>query len=162
MIDEKPDILDRWQTTIIYGIRAIWVFAIVAAAIGLSGCTPPLPPAPNPPEPDPHPVDPTPVVDGFRVLIIEETERRRELPPDQLAILTSAPFRAWLGQQGAESRIWDQQVDTAFEDDGWRAMLAVKRTSLPWIVVTGKSGGFSGPLPATVADTEALIARYKP
>ena len=75
MIDEKPDILDRWQTTIIYGIRAIWVFAIVAAAIGLSGCTPPLPPAPNPPEPDPHPVDPTPVVDGFRVLIIEETEQ---------------------------------------------------------------------------------------
>lgn len=140
------------------------VAVALAVALARQGCIDD-PPTPVP-TPTPTPVDPTPTpipvpVSAYRVLIVEETAARSLLKPEQLAILTSAPFRAWLGKQGAASRFVDQDVDQQFMDDKWRAMLKETRRSLPWIVVTGK-GQYSGPLPGTVAETELLIGTYKP
>ena len=71
----------------------------------------------------PDPAPPTPIVDevpvpgdGFHVLIIEETDERRQLPQSQLAAVTGTAVKRWMKNNGAEWRIWDQDVDAAHED----------------------------------------------
>lgn len=119
------------------------------------GC---LPPVPSPPGPAPNPVVP---VNTYRVLIVEERSERENLPSTQIAIFTSSPLRKWLTDNKAEFRNEDKDVDVSRLSADWQKLVALPRQSLPWIVVTGK-GQFSGPLPKTVEETQALIARYKP
>lgn len=132
-------------------------FALLLALI-LAGCDALIPPVP---EPNPQPIvdpQPVPISTTLRVLIVEEGQRRDRLLPDQVEILTSAPFRAWLAERNAELRVWDQDVDASRDSAEFRAMLAMKRESLPWLVVVGKRQ-FSGPLPKNLADTQAVIER---
>lgn len=125
-------------------------------ALLIGGCLPKIPPLPIP-----GPVNPVPA-SGFKVLIVEEAARRDKLLPEQVEIFTSAPFRMWLKDQSADVRIWDQAVDVENESDaGFKAMLQMPRTSLPWLIVSGKPG-FSGPLPKSLQETEAVIAKSKP
>lgn len=121
----------------------------------LSGCLPDVGPV------VPTPVTPTPIVpvpgSGLRVLIVEETSRRDRLLPDQVDIFTSAEFRRALKAMKVELRIWDEMVDAENESDAaFRAMLQQSRTSLPWIVISGKTV-VSQSLPKDVAATIKLI-----
>ena len=134
--------------------RLILALCLLAFA-GCDALFPPVPPTP------PGPVDPV-IVKGLRVLIVRETSETQQLPPSQIAIFTSAPFRKFIADHKATLKIWDDEVDVEFESDHeFVKMLQVPRESLPWIVIAGGSKTISQPLPKTLADTEALIAGAK-
>lgn len=137
------------------------LLAFALSLLVLIGCEIPIVPTPDPVNPpDPVVVVP-PVTDGLRVLIVEETAARRDLPTSQLAIFTSAPFRKFLAANNVKLRIWDDEVDAEHESDAaFRKLLEVPRASLPWLVIGGAKP-FSGPLPTTVEETQAVIASHK-
>ena len=134
------------------------LICFVAVASMLFGCSIPLPPLPPiPPGPKPPPVV---ITTGLRVLIVRETED--QLPAEQQAIFTSAPFRTFIRESKATLRVWDDDVDAANESDAdFRKMLELPRSALPWIVVAGGSKTISQPLPKTVTEAQALIAGAK-
>lgn len=117
---------------------------------------PVVPPGPGP-EPNPH-IDP--ITATASVLIVEETADRQNLPESQIEILRGVPFREWMDSHKVAYRIWDQNVNPEHETKGWQDALKASRKSLPWIYITNGSKGFSGPLPRTVDDTQALIGKY--
>lgn len=133
--------------------------------IGTPDPTPGPGPGPKPPEPTP----PAPIpVDGFRVLFVVESSDASKLTAAQLAILTSGEIRTYLnskcvvGPDGKtkEWRQWDKDVDTSAESQLWQAAMKRPRSSLPWIVISDGKTGFEGPLPATIADTLAILKKY--
>jgi hypothetical protein len=133
-----------------------------------SGCTLPAPTPPVPPNPGPTPT-PAPIpVAGFRVLIVEDSTNRTKLPPAQQAVLFAKPIRDYLdakcvvGADGKthEWRIWDQGTDAGADGEPWASALKRTRQSLPSILISDGKTGFEGPLPATVAETLALLKKY--
>lgn len=135
-----------------------------------NGQGPRPPPDPDPaPDPKPKPVDPAPIPgDGLRVLIVYESADLAKYPSAQNAILTALPIREYLnakcpkGPDGktTEFRIWDKDVDGYSDSPLWGDALKRPRASTPWIVISNGKTGFEGPLPATVADTLALLKKY--
>jgi hypothetical protein len=129
----------------------------------------PTPPGPNPPGPTPPGPAPIPTA-GLRVLIVEETADRPKLPAGQAAIFTSAALRDWLDANCAKTpdgkapdwRILDKDADLALDLPHWRQAMALPRSTLPWLIVSDGSRGYSGPLPATEAETLALLDAYRP
>lgn len=125
----------------------------------------PIPPEPKPPEPKPPDVAPIPV-DGFRVLIIHESADK--IPPAQRAIVTAQVIRQYVnakcvkGPDGvtAEARFWDKDTIVSGESKLWQDAMNRPRSSIPWIIISTGKAGFEGPLPATVADTLALLKKY--
>lgn len=124
------------------------------------------PPSPNPP-PGPIPT-PAPIpLSGLRVLILEETGERQSLPPSQSAILTSTEIRSLLntkcakGRDGSpEFRLFDVDADLSPQDKHWQEAAKLPRQSLPWLVISDGKQGYQGPLPPTVADMSALLAKF--
>ncbi len=59
-------------------------------------------------------------------------------------------------------RIWDYDVDPANEAKVWQDAMKVKpdKTKLPWVIISNGKVGYSGPLPATVAEMQTLLAHY--
>ena len=142
------------------GCLSSLLLLLALASCCCCGCLPNLPLVPFP---DPHvPVVPVPST-GFKVLIVEDAGRRDRLLPDQVDIFTSATFRQSLNEYQAELRIWNQAVDVENESDaGFKSMLLQPRTELPWLIISGKAPGFSGPLPKSLDETLATIKRFKP
>lgn len=125
------------------------------------------PPPPNPP-PGPHdpPAPPIPL-SGLRVLILEETGDRQKLPSSQAAILTSTEVRAVLNTKCAkgpgglpEFRLFDADADLSLQEKHWQDAAKLKRDSLPWLVISDGKQGYQGPLPPTIPDMLALIAKF--
>lgn len=124
------------------------------------------PPPPNPP-PGPNPT-PAPIpLSGLRVLILEETGDRQKLPPSQAAILTSTEVRSLLntkcakGRDGSpEFRLFDADADLSLQEKHWQDAAKLKRDSLPWLVISDGKQGYQGPLPPTIPDMLALIAKF--
>lgn len=142
----------------------------------IKGAAPPVPPTPDPNPPGPTPPGPTPgpapiAGAGLKVLIVYEQSDFAKLPPAQMAVFGAQELRSYLaakcpaGPDGrtAEARFYDQNVDLANESKTWQDAMKRPRASLPWIVVSNgtKGTGFEGPLPATVADTLALLRKYE-
>jgi hypothetical protein len=109
------------------------------------------------PSPTPGPA-PIPVA-GLHVLIIEETDDRNKIPQGQLAALQSTLIPAEVKAKGGQFRQYDD--DPPIADPLWSAARSRPRTSLPWIIVSNGTGGFEGPLPASIDDTLALIRRFE-
>lgn len=108
-----------------------------------------------------------PIADaGFRILIVEESSQRRDLPASQAAIFSSAELSDYakakcVSVDGVpEFRIYDPDVVLTNESDVWRKALAIERKSLPWLIVSDGRRGFSGPLPLTLDETMAIVKRY--
>ena len=60
-----------------------------------------------------------------------------------------------------EWRIFDKDKDLSKTKGIWKDVMALPRSTLPWIVVgNGKIDGYSGPLPATVEETMVLLKKY--
>lgn len=136
------------------------------ASVPTPGPTPTPTPGPTP-TPTPTPVDPAPIPDaGLRVLIVYETAELTKIPRDQLAILYDQTFRDWLSGlvvKGPDTRTPEWRVydkDAVVTEPVWQAALARPRKQVPWLVVSNGKTGWEGPLPATVADTRAIIQRY--
>ncbi len=117
---------------------------------------PPVPPEPKPPAAE----NPFGAMPGLRVLIVYESEKERDLPVDQYLVLRGAKFRDYLDSKCVADgyRMFDQNV----KGDGWfrKAIDRTDRKSLPWIYIGKEAAGYSGPLPADVDATTALIAKY--
>lgn len=119
------------------------------------------PPAPEPPLPEPQPTK-------LRVLIIEETATRVQLPPSQVAVFTSTDIREYArkncskGPDGktADFRIYDKDVAVSKEPQWVQSAFAEPRQKLPWIVLSNGVTGFSGPLPESPEATLELLKKY--
>lgn len=115
-------------------------------------------------DPDPAPI-PAP---GFRVLVVEETEERQNLPQDQLNALMSTTWREYCDQHCVkvdnvpEYRVFDQNQDMEHESDIWKAAMARPRTQLPWIIVSNGKTGVEKPYPANLDEKMALLRQYTP
>lgn len=123
-------------------------------------------PGPNPPGPNPPPSPPVP--SGLRVLVVYESAELSKLPATQTAALYSAAVRDYLqthcvmdAAAGNRAwRIWDKDADVTNVSPEWKAMMAAKRESLPWIVIQGEKSSYSGPFPQTAVDVLALLQKY--
>lgn len=124
------------------------------------------PPGPKPDEPDP-PKPPIPA-DGKRVLILYESAEMSTYPQSQVNQFTSSTLREYLRTHCSpgpvngtpEFRIWDKDTDLTNVPQVWRDAMALPRGTLPQLIVSNGVEGFSGPLPATEAETLAIVKKY--
>jgi hypothetical protein len=122
---------------------------------------------PKPDEPKPHPVTPSPFSgDGVRVLVVYELDDVSSYSPEQMKTLYSKRLRTWAIENCAkdasgapEMRIFDQH--TAGQPEQWQKLLAKPRQAMPWLIVGNGKKGYEGPLPATEAETIALLETFK-
>lgn len=143
--------------------------------------TPPVPvppgpdPGPSPPDPGPKP-DPTPPAPapiptaGLRVLIVEETANRGQLPPGQADVMFArGPGSLWefMRAKGAkdaagnpELRVFDKDRNLSADPPHWQEAMKRPRTSLPWLLVSNGKAGYEGPLPRTTEEVLAIVRKY--
>lgn len=99
--------------------------------------------------------------EGFHLLIVEETEQRASLTPDQFRMIFGADTRKLIRDSGCQFRIWDQHVNAVGEPVQWfRDALTVPRESIPWLIISNGKSGYSGPLPEKLEEFEAIVRRY--
>ena len=114
--------------------------------------------------------NPTPITEkGFRVLIVEETEERVNLPKSQLEILLSLAdggVRKFLEMKcvkdskgNPEFRILDKDNDLSRDAKVWQDAWKIPHTPLPYLIATNGVTGFAGPLPKTPDETIAILQR---
>lgn len=108
---------------------------------------------------------PFPSPDGLRVLIVEETEHRPDLPRPQLDILTAndaTSVRAWLKANALEFRIFDKDSKADRDTAVWQAAMKANPPSPPpYMLAANGKRGFSIPLPADRAAALAALAKVK-
>lgn len=126
--------------------------AIAFATFGgsLGGCELPLPVVTSAPFP----------ADCLSVLIVEETDARKDLPQSQLDAIMSTEWRQYVYSVGGEYRTLDRHTDVSRDAEKWQAAMAVQRDGVPWVVISNGKDGYSGPLPATTAELTQLIRKY--
>lgn len=137
---------------------------IVVTIIGADPTPIPVPPGPTPPGPKPPiPIPPGPV-QGLRVMFLRESSDERT--KEQNHIWDSTAIRAYLNTKAAKDgwRFWDK--DTTKENESevwkgiWRAAQAMSQVPLPALFIFSDQRGEVFPLPATEAETLALLKRY--
>lgn len=126
----------------------------------------PVDPKPEPPKPDPKP-EPTPQPGKLRILIVEETADRSKLPTLQQDILFSPTVRTYIKTACSKSaegnpdfRVYDKDTDTSKEAAWVQTAMKEPRNSLPWIILSNGTAGYSGPLPANETATMELLKKY--
>lgn len=133
------------------------------------GQGPQPPPGPTPPGPTPvdPPVDPpAPKTGNLKVLVVYESEDLGELPSKQIEIFTTTLIREYCDKAcsktagQADYRQYDDDVSVATEPEWIKKAFSEQRQSLPWIVMSNGTTGFSGPLPGTIDETLALLKKY--
>lgn len=135
----------------------------------VEGLVPP-PPGPGPgPEPGPGP-KPVPTPDGgLRVLFLRETNA--PLTAEQTHTLNSVKLAAYLNAKCAKGeggqpgwRVWDPQQDVTNADPVMRQLFndskAEAAKALPALVIASGKQAVVYPLPATEAETLALLKKY--
>lgn len=135
---------------------------LLAVMVVPLACKPsPTPTPPKPPEPPP------PVMTGLRVLFVYETEAK--LTREQLNTLHSTAIAGYLNAKCSKDskgrsdwRRWDDDVDTSKESDVWKGLWLIikpKLVTLPAVVVVTDQKTEVFPLPATEAETLALLKK---
>lgn len=110
----------------------------------------------------PHVLPAKPLIDlpGLNVLIIRDRNNDHALPAKQLDIFESVVVRQFMRDHKAQIRVWDHNTDAHNGESVWVAAMQAEPKSLPWLVVSSPKGNFSGPLPADVDATLAIIGKY--
>lgn len=115
------------------------------------------------PDPVPPPPPPPPPVEGLRVLIVEETDDRDNLPAEQVDIFSNQVLRDWLAESCLNEgglpafRFLDVSNDVSRLPQIWQDWFAKAGTAeLPTMIAVGPGGEYSGPLPA---DAEAVLKK---
>lgn len=144
------------------------VFKTVVLGSPQPGPTPPgpTPPGPTPPGPTPTP-DVVPIVEpGFRVLIVYDEAKKKDMPVEQFSILGSQEVADYLnaktvdGPATKEWRVYPSTQDVSRESKIWQEAMKRPRTSLPWIIISDGSKGYEGPLPKNIQETLTLLRKY--
>ncbi len=89
-------------------------------------------------------------VDGLRVLIVEESTDRPQLPADQREIFTSVPVRELVAKLGGQIRILDADDSTDAMAAEWRAMRKRITTTPPAVVFAKPRRAVEMALPLSV------------
>jgi hypothetical protein len=104
---------------------------------------------------------------GLRVLMIEETQDRSKLPPDQTLIFTSGVIADYLNANCAKEKdghpawyILDKDTDMSNAASVWKKAMKIPHDPTPWILISNGRKGVSRPLPKTVDETQKLIEKY--
>jgi hypothetical protein len=113
-------------------------------------------PRPDPPTPSVAPI-PEP---GLHVLIVEETEDRLKLPEGQRDIITATEWRASWMAKGGEIRMRDPSDEHPNDAAKWNKAMQRPRSGLPWVIISNGTTGYEGPLPDSLTEWEALLAKY--
>lgn len=95
--------------------------------------------------------------DKLSVLIVESTDDRDTLR-SQLNAMESTIWREYVKGKGGDARLLEPEAKLKNEAEWVAPALAVKRDSLPWLVISDGKRGYSGPLPA---DIDGLMAKLK-
>lgn len=141
--------------------------ATAPVVVGLGDAAPSPGPAPGPtPTPTPPtPTPPQPVGDVRVILVYDSTDN---MTAEQTATMYGPRVKDFLNRKCVKEgmleawRRWDRHIDTAKETPTWRALWdAVKPalTTFPAVVVVRGQQGQVYPMPATEADTLALLKR---
>ncbi|MHA2101333.1 MAG: PKD domain-containing protein [Candidatus Kariarchaeaceae archaeon] len=114
-------------------------------------------------------VDPGPT--DFRVLIIEETEQRPNLPSYQAQIFFDPEVRKYLDDKAGvgnwkivDDDLSEAELSQAKWDDNWRAAykqaLKLSNGKRPFVLVTNGVEGAAVPLPKSVTEMMVLLKKY--
>jgi len=98
-------------------------------------------------------------VDRLTVVIVEETENRDSIPSSQLNAISSQVWRDYVEEDGGQWRVLDPHTDISKDKPWVKESLNKERTSLPWLIVSTKNDGYSGPMPNTVDELMGIIKK---
>lgn len=108
-----------------------------------------------------HQTDADPIsVAGLRILIVEESANRQNLPSDQAAILTSVPVREAVDKLGGEIRIVDVDDSTDAMAHEWQALRKRITTTPPAVVFAKPRRAVEMALPATVDQFQTKLEAF--
>lgn len=116
-------------------------------------------PSPGPgPQPGPGPSE------KLNVVVIRDYQVI--LPQKQISAFTGEAASTYLQSVAPITptsgfRFLDYRTPTAGEAPFIQKALAMPRDSLPWIVVTGPKGSYSGPAPKDLDELKTLVGRYQ-
>ena len=139
-------------------------FTAITLEVIADGPTPPKPDDPTPKPVDPADADPLPGTAGNKVLMIYDAADQSKLTANQRMALYSADVRKYLNSKCIADagtpmyRIYPDGTDTTNEAKVWQTAMGIKRTSVPWIVISNGKTGYSGPLPDS--DPLTLLKKY--
>lgn len=107
---------------------------------------------------------PIPGVDKI-ILVVEDKEARRNLPPKQLSIFAAGDVADFATTNGFVMRILDKgaQITPGPIKSAVDTVLAKPTLKLPWLVISNKPAGkgYDGVLPADVPEMKALLESKK-
>jgi len=113
------------------------------------------------PDPQPLPDNVAPIPEpGLNILIVEETADRLKLPEGQRDIITGTEWRTRWMAKGGEVRMRDPSDTHPNDAAKWNRAMERPRAGLPWVIISNGTTGYEGPLPASLAEWDALLARY--
>lgn len=96
-------------------------------------------------------------VDRLTVVILEQTEWRNRMHPDQLNIISSQIWRDYVAGQGGQWRVLDPEADISKDENWVRQSVNRKRNGLPWLLIQKKELWYSGPVPRNMDEMMELI-----
>jgi hypothetical protein len=141
--------------------------SVVKVTITKDGIAPSPTPSPRP-GPGPTPT-PAPIKEpGLRVLIVEETANRGNLPYSQGLIFGAIELHDWADKHCSKDsagksniRIFDKDADLEHESDLWKKAMQFPRDSVPWLIVSNGVSGESVPLPSDLPSLMEVLRKYE-
>jgi hypothetical protein len=91
-------------------------------------------------------VSPVPSPNGVCVLVVEDPSARGSLSDKQREAVLSAELKSWLDQNVLDWEIVPAETATTDLRQELAAAHKLPRVSVPWLVVAGPGGGYSGVL----------------
>lgn len=133
---------------------------VLAGLLGLVAWLQPWQYIPSPTPPGPTPVPVPVVVEGFKVLEVEESEDRGKLAPERLQILMSTACREYVKSKGGELQLIDDDVVLDRAEPWVREAMKLPREGTPWTYITNGKEGYSNALPANETEMLELLKKY--
>ena len=98
-------------------------------------------------------------VNRYTVVIVEETEKRQSLPPEQLNAINSQVWRDYVARQNGRWRVLDPHTDVSKDKKWVQDSLSLHRDSLPWLIFADPNRGCSVPLPNNIDELMEAIKK---
>jgi hypothetical protein len=96
-------------------------------------------------------------VDRLTVVILEQTEWRNKVSPNQLNVMSSQIWRDYVSKQSGQWRVMDPEADISKDLPWVRDAVHRKRNGLPWMIVQKENLWYSGPVPSNMDEMMEII-----